>query len=146
MFLNTDFLQSDEICLRLIRTTDANPEKQFVPAYRFAICLPDGTEVGRCDLRIGHNDKLFYGGNIGYAVDEPYRGHHYAAKACVLLLELARRHELGFLYITCSPENVASAKTCLRAGGRFMGIHNLPEDHDMYLRGERQVMVYRFDL
>ena len=146
MFLDTEFLKNDEICLKLTRTTDANPEKQWVPAYYFAICLPDGTEIGQCDLRIGHNGKLFYGGNIGYGVDEAYRGHHYAGKACLLLFELAKRHGLEYLYITCDPANAASAKTCEWAGGTLEGTYDLPEDHDMYERGLRRVRVYRFAL
>jgi len=44
-------------------------EKGWVPAYHFAICNPNGIKMGSCDLRIGHNDKLYYGGNIGYRVE-----------------------------------------------------------------------------
>ena len=65
-FLNTDNLKTDEIVLKLDHTCEANPEKQWVPAYYFNICLPDGTAIGYCDLRIGHNAKLYVGGNIGY--------------------------------------------------------------------------------
>ena len=65
MFLDTSFLQNDEINLVLERTADGNEEKGWVPAYHFAICNQDGIKMGVCDLRIGHNDKLYYGGNIG---------------------------------------------------------------------------------
>lgn len=40
--------------------------------------------MGYCDLRIGYNDNLYYGGHIGYGINEEYRGHHYDAKACEL--------------------------------------------------------------
>ena len=146
MFLDTAFLRDGEIYLRLDRTCDADPVRQFVPAYRFAICLTDGTEVGTCDLRIGHNDRLFYGGNIGYQVHEQYRGHHYAGKACRLLFQLAEKHRLGYVYITCMPENTASARTCEWAGCRLEGVFDLPEYHDLYQRGDRKVCVYRRDL
>ncbi len=85
MFFDTDDLRDQEIFLKLERTARAQPEKRWLPAYHFAICLPDGTKIGRCDLRIGHNDKTYIGGNIGYAIDEMYRGHRYAARACRLL-------------------------------------------------------------
>ena len=58
MFLDTDFLKNGEIDLQLERVAEGDPVKQWVPAYHFNICLPDGTPVGKCDLRIGHNQKL----------------------------------------------------------------------------------------
>src|SRR5690606_15380417 len=98
-----------EIYLELDRTADEIKEKGYVPAYYFKIkrCEND-TEIGQCDLRIGHNDNTKYGGNIGYEIYEPFRGNHYAAKACKLLFKLARKHHMKELIITCSPENIAS--------------------------------------
>ena len=146
MCLDTDFLKSDEIYLQLVRVAEADAVKGWVPAYYFNICLPSGLPVGKIDLRIGHNQKLYYGGNIGYCVDEPYRGHHYAGKACKLLFELARKHELGYVYITCNVTNEASARTCEYAGGTLVAIEDLPEDNDMYKVGTRKVKIYRFEL
>ncbi|MCR5376391.1 MAG: GNAT family N-acetyltransferase [Lachnospiraceae bacterium] len=145
-FCDVSDLKSDEIFLRVAGLCEAQPEKQFVPAYHFEICLSDGTKIGKCDLRIGHNDKLYIGGNIGYEIDEPYRGHHYAAKACELLFRQARKHGLTYVLITCIPTNDASARTCELAGGTYLETAEIPEDHDMYERGERQVKVFRFDL
>lgn len=146
MFLDTTFLKNDEIKLVLEKTVDGNEEKGWVPAYRFDICNLDGTKMGVCDLRIGHNDKLYYGGNIGYSVDKEYRGHHYAGKACLLLFELARKHNLGYIVITCNPDNYASRKTCEYAGGELLEIVGLPEDSDMRDRGETEKCIYRFKL
>ena len=145
-FLDVSDLRSDEIFLRLERLCEAQPEKRWVPAYYFAICLTDGTKIGQCDLRIGHNDKLYVGGNIGYGIDEPYRGHHYAAKACELLFLQARKHDLGYVIITCVPTNDASARTCELAGGTYLETIDIPEDNEMYAEGKRQVKVYRFEL
>lgn len=111
MFYEVNDLRDDEIFLKLIRTCDAQPEKRWLPAYYFEICLLDGQRVGYCDLRIGHNDKTYIVGNIGYGIDEAYRGHHYAAKACRLLLKQAKKHGMDYLIITCAPENAASART-----------------------------------
>ncbi|MBQ1404088.1 MAG: hypothetical protein IIY85_02240, partial [Lachnospiraceae bacterium] len=41
-------------------------------------------------------------------LDEPFRGNHYAEKACRLLFELARRHEMDYLIISCQPTNLPS--------------------------------------
>jgi len=146
-FLDTDDLKTGEIFLRLAKKTPADGEKQLVPAYHFTICRTlDGQAVGECNLRIGHNDRLYYGGNIGYRVDEPYRGNHYAGKACLLLFKLAEKHGMKTLIITCNPENRASARTCEYTGAVLEEIARLPEDHDMYQRGERQVCIYRITL
>ena len=85
MFLNTDFLKSDELQLVLQKTTNENPEKNWLPAYHFAICDLSGQELGFCDFRIGHNTQTYYGGNIGYTIYENFLGHHYSGKACLLL-------------------------------------------------------------
>ena len=145
MFLDTEFLKTEEIILKLDHTVEGKDD--WLPAYHFKICLPDGTQAGVCDLRIGHNARVYYGGGIGYRVEEPYRGHHYAGKACRLLFELARRHGMEHLIITCSPDNWPSRRTCEWLGGDLVEIAELPEDNDMRLEdGETHKCIYRFDL
>ena len=145
-FYPVDDLTDGEICLSLNETRPGDPERGFVPGYRLDICTVDGTKVGTCDLRVGHTKGLYYGGNIGYCVDEEYRGHGYAAKACRLMFKLAARHDMGYLYITCDPSNAASAATCRNAGASYIETVDLPPDNDMYLRGKRQVMVFHVTL
>lgn len=140
-------LENEEIRLVLEETTEADPDRDWLPACRFAICDLDGVKMGVCDLRIGHNEGVYYGGNIGYQVEAPYRGHHYAGKACLLLFELARRHGMEYLIITCSPDNLPSRKTCQWLGGELVEIAELPEDSDMRVEdGETHKCIYRFDL
>ncbi len=146
MFIDTSFLKNDEIQLVLKRTSEADVEKGWVPSYHFTICDPDGARLGACSLRVGHNESTYYGGNIGYGVDEAHRGHHYAGKACLLLLELAKKHDMGYVIITCNPNNHASRRTCEYAGGKLIEIAKLPEDNDMRADGETESCVYRFDL
>lgn len=146
-FLDTVFLKSGEIQLILEKTVEADPAKNWLSAYHFAICDLDGTKMGACDLRIGHNESVYYGGNIGYRVEEPWRGHHYAGKACRLLFELARRHGMEYLIITCDPDNRASRKTCQWLGGELVEIAELPEDNDMRVEdGETAKCIYKFQL
>lgn len=146
MFYDIDDLKDNEIYLKLTKTCEAQPEKRWLPAYYFDICLLDGTSIGHCDLRIGHNDKTYIGGNIGYGIDEEYRGHRYATKACKLLFKQAKKHDLDYLIITCVPDNIASARTCELAGGEFLEIADIPEDNEMYAEGKRAVRVYRFEM
>ena len=110
------------------------------------ICCQNGVKSGACDLRIGHNDNTYYGGNIGYSIDKQYRGHHYAGKACLLLFELAKLHGFKYLIITCDPDNHASRKTCEYAGGELLEIAQLPENNDMRKNGETEKCIYRFVL
>ncbi len=146
MFFYTDIpLQDEEIKLNLERTAEGN-DQGWVPVYYFAICNHEGTKMGTCDLRIGHNENLYYGGHIGYRVEPPYRGHHYAAKACRLLFQLARKHDLGYVIITCNPDNHASRKTCEHLGGTLLEIAQLPEDNDMREEGDTEKCIFRFEL
>ena len=145
-FFDVTVLTDGEILLMLDKTVPGIPEEEWSPSYHFTICDRAGNKAGSCDLRIGHSRKLYYGGNIGYRVEEPYRGNHYAGKACRLLFGLAKRHGLDYLIITCNPDNYPSRKTCEYAGGRLLEIVDLPEDNDMRLDGETQKCIYEFRL
>lgn len=146
MFLDTAFLKNAEIQLLLEKTVDGGEERNWVPAYHFSINNLNGIRMGVCDLRIGYNDNLYYGGHIGYRVFPEYRGHHYAGKACLLLFQLARKHSMNYLYITCNPDNFASRKTCEYAGGKLLEIVELPEGNDMRDDGEFEKCIYQFTL
>lgn len=126
----------------------AEPDRGYVPAYKFKMALVGrDEEIGGIDLRVGNTPHLvLYGGHIGYGVNPEHRGHHYAARACRLLLPLARRHGLNPLWITCNPENIASRRTCELAGATLVEIVNVPEDTDLYLHGDRRKCRYRIDL
>ncbi len=143
MFFDTIDLGDEEIYLQLYRTADKNLEKGYVPAYYFKIirCVDD-TEVGYCDLRIGYNDNIKYGGNIGYEIYKPFRGNHYASKACNLLFLLAKKHNMNEVIITCALENIPSRKTCEYCGAKLIGIIDVPSWHDLYKRGQKRTCQY----
>jgi len=147
VFFKTYDLKTDEIELRLERTMDGDAERGWVPSYKFDICSPKGVKMGFCDLRVGYNENIYYAGNIGYTVYEGFRGHRYAAKACFLLFELARKHGMKEVYITCNPDNIASAKTCERVGGELLETVELPMDNPMRVEdGETHKRIYRVRL
>lgn len=146
MFLDTGFLKNDEIQLILEKTVESDKERNWVPAYHFAISRLNGTKMGKCDLRIGYNDNVYYGGHIGYTVFPEYRGNHYAGKACLLLFQLARKHNMEYLYITCSPDNYASQKTCEYARGKLLETVTLPEGNEMRREGALEKCIYKFIL
>ncbi len=132
-----------EIDLVLERAVTADDVKQYVPSYEFAIVLHGtDTKVGGICLRIGNNHNTFYGGHIGYGVDEPYRGQGYAGKACLLLKSVARSHGMSELLITCNPDNLPSRRICEKLGLELESVVDLPEDNEMYQEGERQKCRY----
>ncbi|HZW49821.1 MAG TPA: GNAT family N-acetyltransferase [Bacillota bacterium] len=138
MFLSTIDLHDEEIYLKLQGTAEADELKGFLPSYYFTIHrYEDDVELGRCDLRIGCNRNTEINGNLGYVIHTQYREHHYAGKACLLMMQLARKHHMQCLIITCRPENIASRKTCLYLGAEFQEIFELPEGHDLRQNGTK---------
>ena len=148
-FYDPGKLRDNDLELVLVEKYPGDATIGYVPAYRFKMTLVGKQEpiIGHIELRIGNtNHIVMYGGHIGYGVEPEHRGHHYAARACKLLLPLARRHRLTTLWISCSPDNIASTRTCELLGAKFVEIVNLPADTDMYQQGERQKCRYRLNL
>ena len=147
LFYDPGELIDDDLELILVSTFSGDPSKGYVPAYNFEM-RPVGkrTPMGRISLRIGDTEAIRgWVGHIGYQVGSPYRGHHYAARSCRLLLPLAKRHDIDPVWITCNPENIASRRTCELAGAEFVEIVDVPHDHEIYKQGEPLKCRYRLD-
>ncbi len=144
--LDVPLLADRELELHLTERTLGDPSRNFVPAYRFEMRV-GGKKAGTISLRVGNTPYIeLYAGHVGYGVELEFRGHHYAARATKLLFDLARKHGLTTLWITCNPENVASRRTCELVGGELVDIVDLPPETDMYKEGERQKCRYRIRL
>ncbi len=133
------------ITLELEKMVLADNKTGFVPAYRFAIKeVESGKRVGDCDLRVGYVRGTYFGGNVGYEVDEAFRGHGYAARAVKLMLPVAKRHGMPFVRICCNPDNAASKATILHAGGELESNEQLPSYSDLYKEGRCGTqLIYR---
>ena len=129
-----------------------NAAHDIVPAYHFWMRLrPEYHTLlpiaGAIGLRLGHTPTVdLYFGHLGYHVYPAARGHHYAERACRLLLPLARAHGLCTLVITCNPDNPASRRTCERLGGQLINIIALPPDNVLYQQGDRTKCRYQIPL
>ncbi len=146
-FFDFQYLTDGEIRVVIDKLIPENKEKGYVPAYKFNIVEEQSKmTVELIDIRIGHSQGLFYGGNIGYTVFEDFRGNNYALKACRLIKNVAAKHKLEYLYITCNPDNIASRRTCEKLGIPLQEIVDLPKDNDMYKKGERQKCIYYWEL
>lgn len=144
-FFDTNDLKNDEIYLSLLKTCDAISERNWVPVYYFDICLTNGTKVGTCNIKIDNSELTRYCGNIGYVVDEKFRGRKYSLKASKLLLKLAEKHNLDYVSITCSPDNCASNRICQLLGAKFIETVDVPKNHEMHLE-YKKLNIYRIDL
>lgn len=144
-FLDVPLLDDGTVRLVCEKKAPAEPERGYVPAYLFAVCL--GSErIGALGLRIGYTDGLYYGGQIGYEIDEPYRGHGYAAAACRLVLPLAKAHGMTKLLISNERGNTASRRVCEKLGARHVRLARLPAWTDLYRDGQRFVNIYEMEV
>jgi tagatose 1,6-diphosphate aldolase len=145
-FLPVGRLVDGELELQLAAREPLNPNIGWVPTYRFDM-RSDGHYAGSISLRIANTDEIvLYLGHIGYNVDARFRGHHFAARSCRLLLPLAARHGINPLWITCNPDNWASRRSCELAGGELMEIVDVPASNSLYHRGDYQKCRYRVRL
>lgn len=146
-FLEPGELIDGDLELKLEKTDGGELIKKLVPQYHFALINTAKKEkMGNIRLRVGFNENIKYGGNIGYEVDEKFRGHKYAARAVKLLLPLAKKHGLSEVWLTCNPENAPSRRTIEIAGGQFVEVLDLPPDNDEYKLGHKQKSRYRLEI
>ena len=129
-------------------TFEASHENDYVKTVCFDICLHDSfTVVGRCDLRVGMNEELYYLGNIGYHVHEAWRGNYYAYEACLLLFDLAWQvYQMEEIIITCNQDNIPSRKTLEKLKGVLLKIADVPQDHYCYKIGEKTKCIFWYNL
>ena len=107
----------------------ADPFLQFGNERIWRICLHGSKkEIGQISYRDGESRCVFYYGHIGYHIDPPWRGHHYAYRACRLIREEIFRSGKHSAVITCDPDNAPSRKTCEKLGCLYEGTVNVPED------------------
>lgn len=146
-FLSVESLNGDELVLVLTKTTPTDAKTNHVPAYHFDIFDLNRNLIGRCSLRVGYNENIYYGGNIGYTIFPQFRGNYYAAKACTLLFKLAKQHDLSKITITCAKHNIASRKTCEKLNGTLIEIAPVPKDHPMrQTYDDDYFCIYQFSL
>ena len=87
-----------------------------------------------------------YNGNIGYEIDEAYRGNYYALSACRLALRAARSHNMKKIFITCESDNVPSYKTIEKLGASLIEEVRPPKDWIYYYEGIEKFRIYELRL
>ena len=110
-------LRDDQIALLLSNEDVYDPALGIDDGYTFYIQeRRSRRRAGYISLRLGESPQLYYLGHIGYRIEEPFRGHGYAARACQLLIPFMRQLNLSSVCITADPDNTPSRKTCEHVG------------------------------
>lgn len=100
--------------------------------------------VGKISFRIGYNETVYYNGNVGYEVDEIYRGNNYAYKACLLLSKVCKYYNMDYLYLTCDYDNIASFKTIEKLKAILVEESVPPIDYIYYHEGMKKQKIYKW--
>jgi len=140
-------LRDGDLVLDLVRTDLDDRVAGRVPQYSFVMRHAETGEImGNIRLRL--TDRWEFGhhnGHVGFNVHEAHRGRRYAARSTRLVMPLARAHGMDTIWITCGPENAASARSCELAGGVYVDTVEVPDTSEMYARGIRLRDRYRLD-
>lgn len=138
-----------ELTVKVLSTNLPDYKKGFSPYYRFGmINALTGEIMGTVSLRIGYtNNDVNYRGNIGFSVDEKFRGHNYASRSCKLILPVIRHHKLNPVWFTCNEDNYASIKSIEKIGAVYVETVKIPDDYPYlwyYPEGSRIKRRYRW--
>ena len=98
-----------------------NIKKDRVPSDIYFLVEEGKSRIlGAIDIRHSLNDYLYnFGGNIGYGIRPSERRKGYATKMLGLALDKSRELGLEKVLITCNKENIGSAKTIIKNGGKL---------------------------
>lgn len=140
-----DTILGEVLKLAIIEKNPGNENE--IPYYWYNIILRKTNEIiGQISLRIGKNMHSYYNGNIGYFIEEPYRGHGYAYYAVQMLFPLSLAHLQDTLYISCNEKNIPSIKTILRLGGKYIETVLPPKEYIYYYEGMPRQNIYILSL
>lgn len=119
--------------LRLVfsRTGPVSPPDSTVPGYWFNM-LQHGTDIlmGRINIKAGHTENIVrYRGHLGFEVFEQWRGNHYSARSCLLLVPILRQLQLNTVWLTCNVDNYASRNNIERIGAVYRETVTIPPSY-----------------
>ena len=127
--------QNEEIGLLPFASYGVDEQIGFAECYVFVVVsLSQMEKAGELAIRLGESGQLFYLGHVGYHIDEPFRGHGYAAQACKLAVPLLRSLGLRSLVITTDAMNTPSIRTCESLGCSYECTVEVPREEQILLQ------------
>lgn len=131
-----------------LNITDKNQGSQDeLPFYYYDIYLLNTTtQVGKISIRIGHNYHSYFNGNVGYEINEEFRGNHYALESVKLIIDVAKYHHMKHLILSCAEDNVASYKTIEKLDAQLIEVVIPPKEYIFYYEGIEPHRIYRMDI
>ncbi len=142
-FDNFDLLTDGEITLKI--SGKYLGDKDLLPFYYYDIFLNDRF-IGKISMRIGSNFNSYYNGNIGYEIEEKFRGNSYSFKACKLVIPIAKAHRMSEIILSCDDDNIASYKTIEKLGSELIEIIKPPEQYFAYRTNMKKQRIYRLHI
>jgi len=134
------------VTLRFVQVFPGDTSRGFVPKYHFRILIPDSSDVGHINFRVGDTPHvLISAGHIGFAVAEPFRGHGYALQACRAIVPFVKSVYQTVIVI-CAPDNHASRRTIEKLGASLIDEIAVPPDDPHYQNGTHYMLRYRWNL
>ncbi len=135
----------NRIHLSVIDKNQGNQDE--LPYYYYDIYLLNTTtQVGKISIRIGHNYHSYFNGNVGYEINEEYRGNYYALEAVKLIIDVARYHCMNHIILTCGETNIASYKSIEKLGAKLIEIVLPPKEYIFYYDGIKSHRIYRLEI
>lgn len=93
-------------------------EEGYVECSTYWMINDSNSILGVVHIRHRLNEYLlFRGGHIGYAIRPSERRKGYATKLLSLALEVCKTMNIEKVLVTCTKNNIGSAKTIIRNGG-----------------------------
>ena len=148
--MQNEFIAGQNIDLVLKKSKRNHPDiprGMEVCSREFDIVLHGTTtRVGEITARLGFNDFIYYGGHVGFGIDEAYRGRGFAVEAVKLLEPVFSVNGIDKIYITNNPDNAACIRVCEKLGARFIECAALPANNNMRIkRGETHKNIFELD-
>ncbi len=137
-----DIISGDILTLKLIAFKKGDDVE--IPYYWYDIIEnKTNTKIGKISIRLGHNYHSYFNGNIGYEIDEKYRGNGYGYIAAEMVIEIAKEYGMKEIYLTCKKDNVASSKTIEKLGAQLLETVVPPKDYFGYYDGIDEYRIYK---
>lgn len=142
---NFDIISGSKIALKIIEKNQGNIDE--LPYYYYDIYLADrNIQIGKISIRIGHNYDSYFNGNIGYEINEEFRGNNFAFQAMKLVINVAKYHQMTYLILTCEETNIPSYKSIEKLGGQLVEIEIPPKDYIFYSGQMEAHRIYRLSI